>query len=151
VHFHYFPKRHSINFILTLVSDIFYHMYNERNTTKTARTRLHNVAGTDWELPEDNALASKYTYIGAINKEQYMKNVNQVCICLFIVHIPLILSVYCHHSSRSYIITTYIILGSFNISCVSHKSNLSFVPKGNTEIRILRHVGGGDRCGMYTL
>ena len=54
------------------------------NTTKTAWTRLYNLAGTEWELPEDDVLALKH--VGAINKEQYNKTVNQVCICVFITH-----------------------------------------------------------------
>jgi hypothetical protein len=40
-------------------------------TTKTAWTCLCNLAGTEWELPEDDALALKLA--GAINKEQYNK------------------------------------------------------------------------------
>ena len=36
VHFHYFPKRHSIDFILTFLPYILYYMYIEQNVTKTA-------------------------------------------------------------------------------------------------------------------
>jgi hypothetical protein len=39
---------------------------------KTAWTRLCDLAGTEWELPEDDVLALEY--VGAINKEQYNKN-----------------------------------------------------------------------------
>jgi len=51
---------------------------------QTARTRLCNLAGTEWELPEDDVLALQRVW--AINKEQYNKTVNEVCICLFITH-----------------------------------------------------------------
>jgi len=43
----------------------------KRNITKTAWTCLCNLAGTEWELPEDDVLESKH--VGAINKEQYNK------------------------------------------------------------------------------
>jgi hypothetical protein len=41
------------------------------NTTKTAWTRLCKSVGTEWELPEDDALVWKH--VGEINKEQYNK------------------------------------------------------------------------------
>jgi len=42
-----------------------------KNTTKTAWTRLCNLAGTEWELPEDEAFALKH--VGAINRKRYNK------------------------------------------------------------------------------
>jgi hypothetical protein len=46
-------------------------MWNFFENTKTAWTRLCNLAGIEQELPEDDALALKH--VGAINKEQYNK------------------------------------------------------------------------------
>jgi hypothetical protein len=42
-----------------------------KSTANTAWTRLYNLGGTEWELPEDDALTSKQ--VAAINKKQYNK------------------------------------------------------------------------------
>ena len=39
--------------------------------TNTAFTYLRNLAGTDWELPEDDAIASKH--VEQCHKEHYNK------------------------------------------------------------------------------
>jgi len=39
--------------------------------TNTVVTYLRNLAGTDYEVPEDDAIASKH--VGQCNKEQYNK------------------------------------------------------------------------------
>jgi hypothetical protein len=75
-------------------------------------------------------------------------------LCIFFISlndIPLIVSVCYHTSSRSHTIKTYNIRVSCNISYTSYKSKTSSVPQGYVEIRTLCHVGGGNRCGRYTL
>jgi len=53
--------------------------------TKTAWTRLCNLAGTKWELPQDDVLTLKR--VGAIRKEQYNKlSINCAFVC-YIIHI----------------------------------------------------------------
>ena len=71
------------------------------NTTKTAWTRLCNLAGTEWELPEDDTLTLKH--VGVINTEQYNKlSVKCVFVCSLYIHV-----------SCSYFIPPWIVFSFF--------------------------------------
>ena len=55
--------------------------FPQKMPPKLQWTRLCDAAGTEWELPEDDALTSKY--VGAIYKEQYNTlSVKRVYVCL---------------------------------------------------------------------
>jgi len=79
-----------LSYINVFMQSWWYFLRNEcdsflKNTTKTAWTRLCNLAGNKWELPGDDTLMLKH--VGATNKEQYNKLSNKCAFVYFIIHI----------------------------------------------------------------